>query len=192
MASRAKLSENLDWDAIRAAVLPAWKNTELGGGMLLFAIPIFGGILFLLAFLLIPETPVPALIVAVAAVLATLYVRGGLDRLRQGKALVLSGRVLEKSIHQSTDAVTRRVSKRYFLTLEVRQARGLSRSGLVDGAVGAGKVRKLTTTSEIYGLVGEGQDLSVIVMPHDGAVYFAIPPETGLVIGGSVPARDGG
>ncbi len=191
MSNKAQPGEDLDWDAIRAAVLPAWKNTEAGGGMLLFAIPIFGGILFLLAFLLIQETRIPALIVAVAAVLATLYVRAGLNRLRQGKALVLSGRVLEKSTHQSTDSVTRRVSIRHFLTLEVRKAEGLSRSGLVESALGAGEVRKLTTTSEIYGQVREGQDLSVVVMPHDGAVYFTISPETGLVIGGSIAARDG-
>jgi hypothetical protein len=167
--------EHLDWGAIRAEVLPAWEETERRGRQLLFVLPLFGGFLSVGAFFAIRQTPLPALLLAAGTGLATLYLARGRRRLRDGRARVLSGNLTGKYTHTSTSP-TRERSIRHYLKINIAQAVALTRTGEVEQVQVSGETETFSTTTGIYSQVHPGDDLTVIIMPHDRAIYFLVRP----------------
>ena len=161
-------------ETLRATVLPAWADVERRGAQLLLVVPVFGGILLAGAFFAIPETPVPALIVLAAIVLSLLYLTGARRRLQKLPVLLLSARVRRKHLHQSTDRTTHVETRRHHLELDVYRVSHLSRQGQLTEASVQEQRPKLSTSTEIYGQVAEGDEITAIVMPHDGAIYFML------------------
>lgn len=161
-----------NWSAITPTVVDAWKATERRGAQLLFVIPFFGAPLLAAAYWGVPQTPVPALVVAAAMALAFLYVSVGRERLRTRNVLWLRSRITAKRIHQSTDSTSRQVARRHYLTLDVQEALALTRTGELVPADAPGAEH--STTTEIYERVGQNDIVWAAVMPHDGAIYFVV------------------
>ncbi len=168
---------NFPVDKLREAVLPAWADVERRGAQLLLVVPLFGGILLAGAFFAVPETPVPTLIVLAAIMLALFYLTRARQRLQKLPVLLLRARVRRKKMHQSTDSSTHIVSVRHYLELVVDREFHFSRQGQLVEAPVQDDRPKLNTSTEIYGHVSEGDEIAVIVMPHDGAIYFIFDQE---------------
>ena len=75
--------DEAQWDKISPTILNAWRNTERRGMALLFAAPFFSLPLLAAAYWAIPQTKVPAYIVAVVLTGAMLYLLNGMKRLRK-------------------------------------------------------------------------------------------------------------
>ncbi len=176
----APVTDDLNWDVIRASVLPVWEDSERRGAALLFAIPVFGTILLLGTFFTISQTIVPTLIVIVAAAMATIYVVLGRRRLRNGRARIVRGNLVKKYVHTSTSS-SQNHSIRHYFRIKIEKVWELARSGEVEEATVNGETEDFQTTTEIYEKAAQGENLSVVAMPHDGAIYFLIRPQGGIL-----------
>ncbi len=180
---------NFPLDELCAAVLPAWADVERRGAQLLLVVPLFGGVLLAGAYFGVPETPVPTFIVLAAISFALLYLARARQRLQKLPVWVLGASVRRKHMHQSTHSTTRTVTRRHYLELDVAREFRLSRRGQLTEASVRDRRPKLSTSTEIYGHVLEGDEIAAIVMPHDGAIYFIFDKDGRLF---PVPARVAG
>lgn len=174
MPQMMPIIDHSQWAGINRTVLAAWSNTERGGKALLFAVPFFGLPLLATAYWAIPQTHVPAYIVAAVFAGAMLYLLNGLKRLKERNVLWLRAIVLKKketrvSHPESPD----RDSVSYHLTLKAAEALALSRSGLMareaipdDGV--------FSTTEGVFKHLAAGDEIWAAVMPHDNSVYFMV------------------
>jgi hypothetical protein len=183
-------TDRSSWDHITPIILEAWAAAERRGSQLLFVLPIFGVPLLAAAYWGIPSTPVPALIVLAVLGMSLAYLSAGRRRLRRGHVQWLRGRVAGKRVFQSTHATTREVSRQHFITLDADQALTLSRDGELR-AHPAPPPGEFKATVTIHDGVAIDDSLWVAVMPHDGAIYFAVTGE-GALLGAPEPAQPAG
>ena len=170
--------DEAQWKGINATILKAWHNTERRGAALLLAAPFFGLPLLAAAYWGIPQTQVPAYIVAVVLTGVMVYLLNGMKQLKKRDVLWIRA-VLQKKKETRVSHTNGPDSVSHHLTLEAAEALSLSRTGTlspkalpIDGIY--------STTEEVFNHLTEGDEIWAAVMPHDNAVYFIVD-ETGTL-----------
>lgn len=170
--------DETQWKGINATILNAWRNTERRGTALLFAAPVFGLPFLAAAYWGIPQTQVPAYIVAVVLTGAMVYLLNGMKRLKKRDVLWIRA-ILQKKQETRVSHTNDPDSVSHHLTLKAAEALTLSRTGtLSPKALPIDEI--YSTTEAVFNHLTVGDEIWAAVMPHDNAVYFIVD-ETGTL-----------
>ena len=98
-------------EALRRAALAAWPDIQRGGAQLLFVAPIFVLPLCAAAYFLLPGPPILPAMLLLGLLAGMAYLWRGLRKLRTEPAALVHAVLTEKQVLQTTDEVTRKVSR---------------------------------------------------------------------------------
>ncbi len=150
-------------------------NTEAvkASGKWMFLATLVAGMIILLIFILIfRKNPVVIVFMVVGVIMFSGKYAVGLWRMSK-QPEIFSGIVIAKSVDSFTDESTMTSYATHYIIMKVESETWLTEAGPGALKIRDGKRRKIKCPEDLYNTLTEGDNITIVVMPHDKTIAWS-------------------